>query len=693
MKKYETDSIRNIAVLGHLGSGKTSLLESALHVSGAKEKKGSVEEKNTASDHLTEEKERQTSVALSLIPAEYGEYKFNFLDTPGSEEFVNEFNQAFEVVKGAVLVIDATKGIEVGTERLLFELNERNIPTVIFINKTDKENVKYEELINKLKDAIGYQCVPFTWPIGVSEDFKGHVNLVDLQAHVYNNGKPETQDIPEDLKDKVDELREQIVESVAETSDELLEKHFSGEELTQEEIDGGLRQSVIDGELKPIIAGSALSDIGTETLLNMLTKFMPSPAKLKPMKGKDVKTGEEIERKTDSNEPFSAYVFKSLVDPFIGSVNMIKVISGTLNTGDEVLINDNKKPAKINTVFTLRGKEQIETNTLNAGDIGAVTKIEGLTTGSTLSSPKHPVIFEGPEIPSPTIYVAIRPKQKQDEDKISSVLQRLNIEDPSFEVKRNKETAQLLIGGQGMTHINFILDKMKNMFKVDVDTVDQKIVYRETLKKKTEAEGRHKKQSGGSGQFGVVHIRFEPLDPNENEFEFSEEVYGGAVPKNFFPAVEKGLVEGMVKGPLAGYPVIGVKATLYDGQHHPVDSNEVSFKMAAQLALRNAFKYGSPTILEPIMKVEIFVKDDYVGDVMGDINKRRGRVISMDPLEGGRQKVTADIPEAEITKYAIDLKAMTQGSGYFTREFERYEEVPGNLIDEIIEEAKQEAEE
>lgn len=692
MKRYETDRVRNIAVMGHLGSGKTSFTESVLLVSGAKEKKGEVEQKNTASDFLVEEQNRLTSLSTSLIPTEHGEYKFNFLDTPGSEEFVGELNQVLTVVKGAVLLIDATKGIEVGTERTWLELQKRHIPTVIFINKLDKDNIKFEDLIEKIRTQFGKQAVPFSWPLGLSDAFNGYVDLVDMKSRTFNGADVSEGDVPEALTDTVEDWREQVIEAVAETSEELLEKYFEGETLTPEEIDTGLRQGVMNGELNPIVVGSATKDIGVSTLLDMLGKYMPAPSELKPMKGLDPQTNETVERVTKDEAPFSAYVFKTTVDPFIGSVSLFKVVSGSISAGQDVVVANTKKPVKVGNLFTVRGKTQIDVDTLGAGDIGALAKAENVTTGATLSDPKNLIVFDGATVPAPTIYVAIEPKHKADEDKISSALQRLNVEDPSFEVRRNKETAQLLIGGQGMTHIGFVLEKMKNMFKVDVDTVDQKIVYRETIKKKTEAQGRHKKQSGGSGQFGDVHIRFEPLNPNEAEFEFAEEVFGGAVPKNYFPAVEKGLVETFEKGPLAGFPVIGIKATLYDGSYHPVDSNEISFKLAAQLAFRNACQSAQPTILEPVMKVTVVVKDDYVGDVMGDINKRRGRVLGMDPIGGGLQQVNADIPEAEITTYTIDLKAMTQGSGSFTREFDRYEEVPSNLVDKIVEEAKQDDE-
>ncbi len=685
MKQYDIDRIRSIAVLGYLGSGKTSFMESVLYITGAKEKKGTVEEKNTTSDYLVEEQNRQSSLSMSLISTEYDGYKFNFLDTPGSEEFLTEVHQAFTVVKGAVLMIDGTKGIDVGTERLLTELNEENVPTVIFINKMDKENINIDQLITQLRDIIGYQAVPFLWPIGSAENFKGYVDLVDLKSRTFDGEKTIEGEIPDDMKDTVEGLREKIVESVAETSEELLEKHFGGEELTQEEIYGGLRQGVLDGDLKPIVMGSATNDIGVRTILEMIGKFMPAPNELKPMAGKHPDSDEEIVRETKIDAPVSAYIFKTTIDPFVGSVNVFKVFSGTLKTGDEVLIPNTKKTAKIGNLYTLQGKKQIQVDQVGPGDMGAITKIDGLATGYTLTHPKDPIVYTGPAFPTPTIYVAIKPVHKKDEDKISSVLQRLNVEDPSFEVKRNPETAQLLLGGQGMTHIQYILDRMKNMFKVEVETLEQKIVYRETIKKKAEAEGRHKKQSGGSGQFGVVKIRFEPMNPNETEFEFDEVIHGGSVPKNYFPAVEKGLIETFQKGPLAGFPLIGIKCTLLDGSYHPVDSNEISFKMAANLSFRNALNDLKPTILEPIMKVDIVVKDDYVGDVMGDVNKRRGRVLSMDPYKSGRQLISAEIPESEIVKYALDLKAMTQGTGSFTREFERYEEVPDNLVDKIVE--------
>lgn len=683
MKQYDVNQMRTVAVVGHSGTGKTSFLESVLYLTGTKSEKGTVETHSTTSDYLPEEHEKIASFSTSLIPIEYQDYKINFLDTPGNEEFVNELTQALSVVKGAVLIIDGTKGIDIGSERILNELNTRNIPTVIYVNKMDQPNVKFEKIIDSIREVIGYQAVPFLWPIVKDETFKGYVNLVDMNEKLHEGSTSHIQDIEPDFTKTIEPLRQKIVESVAETSEALFDKHFAGETLTQEEIYEGLRKGVLDGDLKPIVFGSADHDIGVNASLDIIKNFMPAPNDLKPKAGFHPGTNEAISRDTSDETPLSAVVFKTTVDPFMGAVSLIKVFSGVLKPGSEVTLSHGEK-IKLGNIFTLRGKEQLSMDAIGAGDIGAVAKVDALSTGQTLSDPKHPIHYPKPTLQTPTMYVGIHPRNTQDDNKLSSVLAKLKLEDPSVEVIRNPETTQLLIGCQGLAHIGYIVDKMKNLYKLEVETHPQKIVYRETIKKKGDAEGRHKKQSGGAGQFGVVKIRFEPLNPNEKEFEFTEEVHGGSVPKNYFPAVEKGLVETFQKGPLAGFPVIGVRAVLYDGAYHDVDSNEISFKMAANLAFKNALDQVKPTILEPVMHVDIIVKDDYVGEVMGDVNKRRGRVLGMEPIEGARQKIAAEIPEAEIVKYTVDLKAMTQGSGSFIRSFARYEEVPDAMVEKIV---------
>ncbi len=684
MKEYKTKNLRNIALLGHLGSGKTSLTESLLNVSGVTSTKGEVERKNTKSDFLVEEQTRGSSMQTSLIPIESHDCKLNFLDVPGNDELISELYHALEVVKGAVILIDATKGVEVGTERVWNEIRRRRIPAVLFINKMDKENIDYEALLEDIRTKLGKRAVPFTYPIGRKEDFEGFVNVVEMKARIYNGKTCEDAEIWEEKQPKVDQLRDMIMESVAETSEELLEKYFGGEEITNEEITKALNYAIINGELTPVLVGSVLKNIGVNTLLKMLTDFLPSPDQLRELEAKKVGSEEVIQVKTLDSEPFSGFVFKTMIDPFVGTISYIKINSGILKVGDEVYHPQSDTMIKVNTLMTLIGKEQIPVEQAFAGDIVVTTKLDQLRTGHTLSDNKRRIVFDKVKLPTPVMYQAIEPDDEKDEDKISMALNKLNIEDPSFDIQRNKETGQLLIGGYGVSHIKYVTDRMKNLYKVSVSFEDQKIVYRETIKKKGVGEGKHKKQSGGAGQFGHVWIRFEPTD---KDFEFSEEVFGGAVPRSYFPAVEKGLIRSFEKGPLAGFPVIHVKATLYDGSYHSVDSNEISFVMAADLAFKAALKEIEPTILEPILYLTITVKEAYVGDVMGDMNKRRGRILGMDQADG-YTVITAYAPEAEVTTYAIDLKAMTQGSGQFERRFDRYEEVPQHQQAKVIEQYK-----
>ena len=688
MREYHSKAIRNVAILGHLGSGKTSLTESLLFLSGAIDKKGEVEKKNTVSDYTVEEQAKQITLSTSLIPVEWKGHKLNFLDTPGNEEFIGEIDNVLSVVKGAILVVDASKGVEVGTERSWEELRKRNIPTIIFINKMDKENIKYDNLIVELKEKLGKRVAPFCYPLGKQDQFDGVALAVEKKARVYQGGVCVDAEIYPDKMDKVEELYDYICEAVAETSEELMDKYFSGEPLTEEEVKAGLRTGVLGGDVYPIFCGSAIKNIGIQSLLSMVIDYMPAPDDLKAKVGKDL-NGNEVLKETKDTEPLSAYVFKSIVDPFVGTINIFKIYSGVIRTGQEVYIPNIDQTVKMPQLFSLMGKTQLQVDAAYAGDIIAVAKLTELTAGHTICEKKAAVIFDAPEYPTPTIYVAIKPKNKQDEEKISTALQKIGQEDRTFEMKRNPETSQLLIGGQGMTHIGYILDKLKNTYKVEVELEDPKIVYRETIRGRTQGEkgvqGRHKKQSGGAGQFGDVWIKFEPSD---QDFEFHEEVFGGAVPKNYFPAVEKGLVKALEKGPLAGFPVIGVKATLVDGSYHPVDSNEVSFVLAAGLAWQAAIKEVKPTILEPIMEVKVTVKSEHVGAVMGDMSKRRGRILGQEEIDGGKTIITAEVPESEIIKYATELKAMTQASGRFTRSFLRYDITPEDKIKRIIEEYK-----
>ncbi len=679
---YTTSKIRNIAVLGHQGSGKTSLIESLCYATGGISTKGLVEKGNTVSDYLPYEVEKGCSFNTSLCPVFYQDYKFNFIDVPGSEEFSYEMENVLNVVKGAVLVIDASSGVEVGTANCFRSLKKRHIPCVIFINKMDKENVRIDRLVDEIKTKLGKFATLFAYPTGHEDNFDGFCNVVDLKARKFNGVECVDDVIYDDKKVKIMELHNEIIELVAQTSDELLEKFFEGETLTKEEVHTALRQSVLDGEIAPILVGSAIKNIGVHTLLEMMIDYLPNPQDLKPIEGEDL-AGNPVEFHTSDEEPFSAYVFKTIVDPFLGTINIFKIFSGSVTPGMEIMVNG-ESVEKIKDLYYLSGKKQVAVEKLSAGDIGAVTKINGISTGMTLSTPKNPVKFAPTEVPNPTQYLGIVAASKNDEDKLSTVLQKLMVEDPAIQLQRNVETSQLLIGGQGLHHLQYQLDKVKRIYKVNLNTEKQKIVYRETIKATAEATGTYKKHSGGAGFYGVVVMRFEPT--TEDSY-FSEEVFGGAVPKNYFPAVEKGFYEALEKGPLAGYPVINVHATLFDGKYHAVDSNELSFKMAAILAFKEAYKNCRPVLLEPIMRVKISVQEQYLGDVISDVSQRRGRISGMEN-SGELQLVEAFIPEAEIIDYKIDLSSMTQGNGKFSREFYGYEEVPAHLVDAIIAESQ-----
>ena len=685
MKEYKTSNIRNVAVLGHMGSGKTSMGEALLFVTKAIDKKGEVERKTTVGDYSLEEQNRQTTLMSSLLPCEWKNNKINFLDTPGSEEFIGDISNVLSVADGAVVLIDATKGVEVGTERVWEELSNRKIPTIIFVNKMDKENVKFDEVIDSITSKLSKNATPFAWPIGETNNFGGFINLLNKKAVLFNGSDCKEGPIPPVLTAKVEEINGQLLEKVAEATEELMEKYFSGEELTAEEIRQGLKIEVSASELFPILVGAGLKNVGVDALLDMIVDFLPAPNE-RPLKEGLNTNNETVKREMSENAPLAGYVFKTTIDPFVGTISFFKLYAGSLKVGQEVFIPSTGSVVKITQLFTVMGKTQLPIDSVSAGDIACVAKVSEFYNGLTFCDKKDPIVYPKNEHANPIIYVAIQPKNKNDEDKLSGSLQKLKLEDETFEIVRNPETAQQLIGGQAMTHIGYILEKMKNMFKVEIDVSDPKIVYRETIKAKGEAQGRHKKQSGGAGQFGDVWIRFEPC---KEDFIFAEEVVGGAVPKNYFPAVEKGLIEILEHGPLAGFPVIGIKATLFYGSYHPVDSNEISFKLAAGLAFKNAIDKIKPTILEPICEVNVTVKDEFVGDIMGDMTKRRGRVLGMEQGHG-MQTIIAEVPEAEIVKYATDLKAMTQASGRFTRKFVRYEEVPEMLIKKIIEEYKKE---
>ena len=686
MKNYTTDKIRNVSFLGHRGSGKTSLVEALLFAANVTSKMGSIEKGNTISDYDDEEINRGFSINTSVVSLDYQEKIFNILDTPGYFDFSGEVISALAVTGGAVIVLDASSGIEVGTEKAWRMLEERKLPRIIFINKMDKGAINYKKILLDLKDKFGKKVAPFCIPLGEGENFEGFINVIEKKCRVFNGECcVDKEFVPhEDFED----VRNLLLEAVAETSEEAMEKFFNGEDFTEEEIKAGLRKGVLNGDVVPVLVGSAANLIGVHTLFDMMFNYMPTPEESRGgiVYGKNPDTQEKVERRVSTDEPFSAFVFKTIVDPFIGKISLFRVVSGSLTKDMEVLNATQGRKERIANLYFVRGIKQRDTDRVVAGDIAATTKLQDLKTGDTICDKNNPIVFKKVPFPKPCLYMNIIPVKKSDDDKISTAIQKLIEEDPSLTVIRNAETKELLIGGQGKTHLEIVVSKLYNKFQVQATLSTPKIAYRETIRKEVSVQGKHKKQSGGAGQYGDVFIKFEPL--YDAEYEFVDNIKGGVVPKQYLPAVEKGLHEAAKKGFLAGYPVINFKATLYDGSYHPVDSNELSFKQAAILAFRKAVEQASSVILEPIVKMEIVVPEEYTGDIMGDMNKRRGKILGMDPMDYSEQKITVEVPHKEVLGYATDLKSMTQGRGRFEFEFIRYDYAPDEVAAKIIAEAK-----
>ena len=643
MKGYTSETIRNVALVGHGGCGKTTFLESALLATGVIDRLGKVEDGNTVSDYDKMEIEKGFSINTSIVPVEWKDSKINFIDTPGYFDFIGEVNAALRASEAAVILVDAGAGIQVGTEQAWKACERYKMPRFIVINKRDKDEFDFYTTFNKLKAKFGETLIPFSWPL--------------------------TAEIDEELK-----------EAIAMTDDLLMEKYFNGDDFSDEEIKKGLVKGISEGGIVPVCSSAFSLGHGIEGLLALLVTYVPTPLQHGAYKGFN-DNNEQVEKMCVVDATPSAFVFKTIVDPFVGKISIMKVVTGKLTSGMEILNERTGKTEKLGKLFFLRGKEQQELNYAEAGDIVAVAKLQHTVSGDTLCDKNDIIRYLPLDYPSPSLYVAIEAVDKKDEDKIFSGLTRLREEDPSFVVERNDETHQTLLGGQGEMQLNIVMAKLKDRFGVEVKTVPQKIAYRETIKGTSDVQGKHKKQSGGAGQYGDVHIRF---SPSQEEFEFSEELFGGSIPKNYVPAVEKGLKESMEKGPLAGCKVVNIKAVLYDGSYHDVDSNEMAFKIAASLAFKKGIAEAKPCLLEPVMRLEIIVPDDYVGDVMGDMNKRRGKILGMEPLAEGGQKLMAEAPQAELFDYAIVLRSMTQARGNFSMHFERYEEVPAQIAQKII---------
>ena len=641
MKVYDSNMLRSISILGHSGCGKTNLIEAICYTANLTKKIPNLTDKTNM------------TYSMNLIPVEYENFKFNLLDTPGYFDFTGDAISSLRASDAAVIVIDATTPIQVGTEKSL-ELTE-HMPKIMFINKIDNENSRYKDAIEMLREKYGNKVVPMIIPIYKDKKF---IKLHNIFENIDT--------LDGEFKKESLEVKNALMELIAETDDDMLDKYFNGEELTAEEIQKGITVGMQRGDIIPVICGSTVNNIGTKEILQTISSY------LEP-------------KYNDEEQDFKGLIFKTMVDPFKGKMSYLKVTSGELSKDTEVFNIGKSTKEKIDNLYTTKNGVLEEVESASCGDIVILTKVNSLQTGDTLSINKEDELLEEINLPKPQIYYAVVPKNKGDEDKISSALNKVVEEDPTIHWYRNVETKQALIGGQGELHINTVKNKIKDKFGVGIELEDLKVAYRETIKGKADVQGKHKKQSGGHGQYGDVKIRFERCD---SDFEFSEEIFGGSVPKQYIPAVEKGLRDSMVKGVLAGYPVTNIKATLYDGSYHDVDSSEMAFKMAANIAFKKGMEEAKPILLEPIMKLKITIPEEYMGDVMGDINKRRGKILGMEPQDNGKQVIFAEAPQAETFKYAIDLRSMTQGRGYFEMDLEKYEEVPSQIAIKIVDSHK-----
>lgn len=684
MRDYLANEVRNIVLLGHSQAGKTSVVDACLYFTKVTDRMGNTVDGTSIMDYDPEETKRGLSCYTSLAPVEWKNCKINFIDTPGYLDYEGEMLEGLSVGDNALIVVGAKDGVQSGTEKAWKNVTKRKLPCIFFINKIDEENASFEKTYEQLRNRFGKTVIPFEVPIMENGIVVGSVNVLRKKAWYYND-RETPKEVPTDMKDLVDEYYNQIAETIAMTDDDLMEKFFSGEEFDQHEVSKGLRIGVRNGEIRPVYCGSAIKQTGIERLMDLVIEYFPSYAEKGRVKGLNTK-GELIDLETNENEAMSAQVFKTVVDPFVGKISYLKVLTGVLSA-DSTVYNANKEiNEKINQIYVIKGKYQMAVGKLFTGDIGAVVKLQQTTTNDTLCTKEKVVTYEPVEYVKPMLGVAVWPKTKADEDKMSFGFARICEEDPTCQLVKNTETNEQVLYGVGDQHIDLILNKLKSKYKVEVTTTKPTIQYRETIKGKADAEGKHKKQSGGAGQYGHVKIRFEPCDCEEMVFE--EEVFGGAVPRQYFPAVEAGLRECMNEGVLAGYKVVGVKAVLYDGSYHEVDSKEIAFKAAARLAYKDGMPKAKPIILEPIGKVEVIAPEEYTGTLIGDFNKRRGIIMGMEMVDEYDQKVSAEVPMAEMSSYATELRSMTQGRGSFVVEFDRYEPAPNQIAERVIKQAQ-----
>lgn len=687
VKYYSTDKLRNISIIGHGGAGKTTLAESMLYSSGAIQRIGRVEDGTTTTDFDADEIKRQITINASMAPVEWKDCKLNLIDTPGYFDFVGEVIASLRVVESALVNLCAVSGVEVGTEKVWKLADGVNLARICFVNKMDRENANFNKVITQAREMFGANVVPVQIPIGSEDSFKGIVDLLQMKAIIYSGEKFQIEEIPPELADLAAQYREQLVEIAAETDDELTLKYLEGEELTGEEITQGIQRAVGAAKLFPVLCGSAVKSIGIPQLLDFLVFSAPKPSDTVEALAEE---GKVIELKGGPGQPFRALVFKTMADPYVGKVSFFRVYSGALSSDTQAVNLNKRKTERVAQLYAFRGKNQIPLAKIESGDIAAVAKLQDTSTGDTLCAKENKNFLRGIEFPVPMSSFAVEPKSKNDEEKVGAGLARFLEEDPTFRVERNAETKQTLIYGMGDTHLEIIVSRLSKKFGVEVNLNKPKVAYKETIRGSAEVEGKHKKQSGGRGQYGHVKINFEPL-PRGEQFEFVDKIFGGSVPRNYIPAVEKGLVEAMEEGVLAGFPAVDIRATLLDGSYHNVDSSELAFKIAASLAYKKGMAEASPILLEPYVNVEVRVPENFMGDIMGDIPSRRGRVSGMEPQQDGTQIIKAQVPLAEMYGYAIDLRSMTQGRGEFTMVYSHYEEVPANITEKVIEEYKKES--
>ena len=681
------DKLKNIALIGHSGSGKTSLAEIMLFKTGVTNRLGRIEEENTVMDFEPEELKRRSSISSGFHRFNWKKCTVSIIDTPGDQNFFTDTKMCMQAADSGLVVIDAIDGVKVQTEQAWRFADDFTMPRLIFINKMDKERADFSKTLDDLANSLEPKPIAIQLPVGSEANFKGVIDLIAMKAHTYGaDGKATEGDIPDDLKDQAEAERESLVENIVEADDELMERYLEGEPLTDEELNNALKKGILSGTLVPVLCGSATADIGIDLIMDTIVNCMPSPMDRGPKTGMDPKNDAEVERMPDPEAPFSAIVFKTIADPFAGRLSIFRIVSGKLGSDGNFYNATKETRERYNQLLTITGKEQKPITGAGPGAIVAVAKLKETKTGDTLCAEDNKIVFNFAEPMSPLISFAVEPKSQGDEDKIVSSLSKLLEEDPALKIDRNAETKQTVLSGMGQVHIETTVEKLKRKFNVEVLLTTPKVPYRETVKKKVRVQGRHKKQSGGHGQFGDCWIQIEPLERGKG-FEFVDAIVGGAIPKTYIPAVEKGIIEASEKGVLAGFPCIDFKVILDDGSYHSVDSSEMAFKIAGSLAFKKAALEASPVLLEPIMKVAVIAPDEFMGDIMGDLNSRRGRVLGMDSA-GKNQIINAHVPMAEFLTYAPDLNSMTGGRGLFTMEFSHYDEVPAQISEKIVEEIK-----